>query len=182
MTAWNRDQVAVTRELAVTYTRLYPDNVWGWVVLADRLASLALYDPAKEALRKARALAPATVLPEIWVQYGHLYKQRGALARATTWYEKAVKVRPETGWLVFLGAALAMQGKFRDAKRCHRRAIRAGGPRRDEAYYNLGLVHRAERRYREALLCFEKALELDPKYSQAKAARDDTRRVLERGR
>jgi tetratricopeptide (TPR) repeat protein len=183
MTAWSRrDQVAVTRELAVTYTRLYPDNVWGWVVLADRLAALALYDPAKVALRKARALAPATVLPEIWVQWGHLYKAQGAAARATTWYEKAVQVRPETGWLVFLGASLALQGKFKEAKRCYRRAIRSGGPRRDEAYYNLGLIHRAERQYRKALACFEHALECEPKDTLVQAAHADTRWVLDRGR
>lgn len=182
MTAWNRDRVALTRELAVAYTRLYSDNVWGWVVLADVLASLALYEPAQAALREAQALAPATVLPQIWVQWGHLYKKQGAGSRAATWYEKAVKVRAETEWLVFLGASLAMQGKFRDAKRHYRRAIQAGGPRRDEAYYNLGLVHRAERQYSKALSCFEKALELDPKYTLAKAAHDDTRRVLERGR
>jgi tetratricopeptide (TPR) repeat protein len=150
-------------------------------VLADRLAALALYEPAKAALRKARALAPAPVLPEIWVQWGHLYKAQGAAARATTWYEKAVQVRPEAGWLVLLGASLAMQGKFKEAKRCYRRAIRSGGVRRDEAYYNLGLIHRAERQYRKALVCFEQAIECDPKYTLARVARNDARRVLERG-
>lgn len=135
MTAWNRDHVALSREIALNYTRLYADNVSGWIVLADVLASLALHDQAKAALRKAQALAPVTALPQIWIHWGNLYEKQGARARASTWYGKAVKVRPETGSLVLFGASLAMQGKFRDAKRSYRQAIKAGGPRCDEAYY-----------------------------------------------
>ena len=107
MSAWNGNQVAVPRDLAIEYTRSYPDNVWGWVVLADILASLALYDHAKAALRRAQALAPKSVFPEICVQWGHLYRQKGAEALATTWYGKAVKARQETTWLIFLGASFA---------------------------------------------------------------------------
>jgi tetratricopeptide (TPR) repeat protein len=37
---------------------------------------------------------------------------------------------------------------------------------------------RAEGRYRDALACFEHALEIDPKYRDAKRARADMLRVL----
>ena len=49
---------------------------------------------------------------------------------------------------------------------------------RDEAFFNLGLLLRAERRYRDALTCFERAIELDPKYSDALEARADVLAAL----
>lgn len=46
---------------------------------------------------------------------------------------------------------------------------------RDEAYFNLGLILRAERRYPEALACLNKAIVLDPRYKLAIAERQDVR-------
>jgi tetratricopeptide (TPR) repeat protein len=49
---------------------------------------------------------------------------------------------------------------------------------RDEAYFNLGLVFRAQRRYPEALACFDRAIALDPKYTAALEAQADVRSAL----
>lgn len=143
-------------------------------------ASLVLYDDARRSLRCANRLAPKSVFPELWLQWGHFYNQKGESARATAWYKKAVNARPKTTWLIFLGASLAKEGKLMEAKRAHRRAIKRGGPRRDEAHYNLGLIHRAEGNYADALAEFDKAIALDPKYRLAKEARADVLAACER--
>jgi tetratricopeptide (TPR) repeat protein len=89
-------------------------------------------------------------------------------------------MHPSTGTHIFLGATLAKQGRFAEAKRHHQRAItlatdRDGRP--DEAHYNLGLILRAQRRYDEAAGHLTKALELDPQYKIAREALDDVRRA-----
>jgi tetratricopeptide (TPR) repeat protein len=48
----------------------------------------------------------------------------------------------------------------------------------DEAYFNLGLVLRAQERYQEALACFEKALELTPDYREAITAKSDVEKAI----
>lgn len=181
MTDWNHDQIALSRDLAVQYTQSFPDNVWGWVVLADILASLACFAEARSALRRADALAPESLSAEIGVQWGHFYLQKRAVARATAWYRKAVDSQPKATWLVYLGASLSQQGKFSEAKRSFRRAIKQGGPGGEEAYYNLGLIHRAEGKYAGALSCFDRAIELAPKYALAKRARADVLTAIKSG-
>jgi tetratricopeptide (TPR) repeat protein len=107
-----------------------------------------------------------------------LEDQRGNLRAAERWYSQAAKLKPTTLTLVFLGGVLAKQGRYRDSKRCHRRAIRLATHNPDEAYLNLGLILRAERKYERAIECFERAIQLDPKYETAKIARRDIREVL----
>jgi tetratricopeptide (TPR) repeat protein len=48
----------------------------------------------------------------------------------------------------------------------------------EEAYFNLGLILRAEGKYEEALECFERAIEIDPQYTLAKQARKDVARLF----
>jgi tetratricopeptide (TPR) repeat protein len=48
----------------------------------------------------------------------------------------------------------------------------------DEAHLNLGLVLRSRERYREALECFERALELSPDYESALIAMADIRKAI----
>ncbi len=80
--------------------------------------------------------------------------------------------------LVILGGCLAKQGKYQEAKQCHRRAIRLATGPIDEALFNLGLVLRAEGRHRQAADCFRQAIELDPKYAPAKRALKDVEKAL----
>jgi len=69
-------------------------------------------------------------------------------------------------------------GDFAGAKRCHRRAARLATESPDEARFNLGLILRAERRYEEAIACFDRAIQHDPKYKIAFEARRDCVRAL----
>jgi Tfp pilus assembly protein PilF len=97
--------------------------------------------------------------------------------RAEQWYRKAVALKSNTTTHIYLGACLARQGRFVEAKRHHRQAIRlATDPKydaADEAYFNLGLILRAERKYTEASAMFRKAIRLDRKYQIAREALRD---------
>ncbi len=180
MKAWNGEEIALHRALAVEYTTKYPENVWGWVALADVLSAIALYGEARRALKKAQQLAPPEARGDILLQWGHHYRTKQNLNAAATWYRKAVAERPDTNSLVFLGTILAKQGEFAEAKRCHRRAIKLSTSTPDEAFYNLGLILRAEEKYAAALDAFDEAIIIDPQYAVAKRARDDIRQFLKR--
>jgi tetratricopeptide (TPR) repeat protein len=177
MQAWTAGHGASHLEVAAKYTSKYPDNVWGWVALADILVHLAHYKAAHVALSRADRLASVKVRGHICAQWGHLYKESRDLRRAEKWYRRAVEHQADTPRLIFLGAVLAKQGRFAEAKRCHRRAADLATCPPDEAYFNLGLILRAERRYSEALRCFDRALKIDPKYPLAREARKDVRKA-----
>jgi len=178
--AWLRG-AACHRERALQYTRLYPQDFGGWMVLAEAQAGLARYAEARDALRNAARHAPRTLTYGVHVQWGHFYKEKNDLRRAEQCYRRAVRLRASTRHHVFLGAVLAKQGRLAEAGAEHRKAIKIATPGHavDEAYLNLGYIHRSERRYRLAAKCFEAALRLDPRYSLAKQALRDVKEAME---
>ncbi len=178
MDAWDEGQAATRFEIAKQYTGKYPKSVWGWVALADILVHLAQYKAAQRALSHAEKLAAPQDRGHICVQWGHLFNESCDLRKAEGWYRRAIEDKATTSRLVFLGAVLAKQGCFADAKRCHQRAARLATSPPDEAYFNLGLIFRAQRRYSEALRCFDRAIAIDPKYNWAAEARNDVQRAI----
>jgi tetratricopeptide (TPR) repeat protein len=177
--AWNAGRNLCHRELATQYTQKYPDNIAGWVALAEVLARLAQYDQATLALNKAQELAPLNLRGYICAQWGHFYKQKCDLQQAEYWYQQAAEAEATTNHLIFLGAVLAKQGKYVEAKQSYRQAIQLETDTPDEAFYNLGLILCVERKYREALECFERAIDYDPNYELAKKVREDVLYLLE---
>lgn len=147
--------------------------MYGWVVLADALATISSYDEAIVALRTAKKLSPKDKLEFIFDQIGHFYMEKGDHRRAESWYRKAVDEKETGENLIYLGVCFGKQGKRREAKQCYRRAIKKGSEVIEEAHYNLGVNLRAEEKYEEALACFERAIEIDPRYILAKKARKD---------
>lgn len=173
MAVWDGDAAACQLYVARLYTRRYPRDMYGWIVLANVLSAVASHEEAMLALRTAMKLSTEDELDFVYSQIGHAYREKGDYRRAEGWYRKAVEAKETDGNVVYLGACLAKQGKYGEAKRCHRRAIKIGSQVVDEAHFNLGLVLRAEGKYEEALACFERAIEIDPKYTLAKRARRD---------
>jgi tetratricopeptide (TPR) repeat protein len=178
MRAWNAGHSASHFEIAAQYTRKCPKDFAGWIALADILVHMAHYEAARRALSRAEKLAPLKMRGYICTQWGHFYNESCDLKRAEKWYRRAVERKTDTLRLIFLGAVLAKQGRFSEAKRCHRRAASLATCPPDEAYFNLGLILRAERRYSEALRCFDRAIKIDPKYTLAREAREDVRKAL----
>ena len=171
--------VATRRDLALEYTGRCPRDVSAWASLASALIDLGLYSKARVALRRLQGLGRDEDLYLVRVRWGGYYDAIGDLKSAERWYRKAAEAA--TAALVFLGGVLARQGRLDEAKRYHRQATRAPEDdrlARDEAYFNLGLIFRAERRYREALANFDRAITLDPKYTAAMEAQADVQSAL----
>ena len=179
LAAWNDNKIACHIHFARLYTERYPKDYFGWISLADVLSGIASYGEALIALRTARKLCPKNRLDDVYHQIGHHYRSKGDHRRAEIWYRKAVDFEEKGRNLVFLGACLAKQGKYQEAKHYHQRAINNDSEVADEGYYNLGMILRAEGDNGAALECFEKAIELDPEYKIAKDARDDITALLE---
>jgi cytochrome c-type biogenesis protein CcmH/NrfG len=167
--------------VAFRYTKMFPKSAIGWVVLSESLVSTARYREATVALHKAnRVVAPS----QRWViatRWGDLYRERNNWQWAERWYRMAIRLHPSAPTHIYLGTALAKQGKFLQAKRHHRLAIKlASDPKdvKDEAFLNLGLVLRAEGKYREAAMAFRKAIRITPKYKDARAALKDVEEAM----
>ncbi len=174
--AWNEEGVALLFELATDYTRHYPKRFWGWVVLADALGEMARYREAERALERAQRLAPTDRRADIDAHWGHLYDVKCDLKRAERWYRRALKQavgKDKMRCLIYLGGVLAKQSRFAEAEQCQRKAISLSTEPPDEAYYNLGLVLRAQQRYKEALKYLNRAVRIDPAYAKAEASWKD---------
>lgn len=173
------NEVACLLHYARIFTKHYPEDYYGWAVLGDGLTDFASYREADAALKRALRLAPEYRVGAVCALVGHLHREKGDHVRAEKWYRRAIKEDgPNTLNLVILGGCLAKQGKFQEAKQCHRKAIKLASDPVDEAFFNLGLVLRAEGRLQQAADNFRKSLEIDPNYPPAKRALKDVEKVL----
>jgi tetratricopeptide (TPR) repeat protein len=178
--AHHRGHLSHTAELSKRFVADFPDFPYGWIYLGDALYGLARYSEALRAFRRALRLCPKAKLFIVHARLGHLYSHKGSLPQAEAWYRKAIAGNPsDAGYRVFLGGLLASAGRLPEAEAVHRRATLCKKGCIDEAYLNLGLILRAQERYREALKSFRKALRLDPGYKQAKKEIADVQRVLQ---
>lgn len=169
------DQPATVRELALQILAHDRRDLQALYGLVNALIDLHQFRAAHSALRRFADLPTGTRHQfSLYGARGRYFRELGELRTAERWYRKAAVGQPL--YLVFLGGVLARQGRFAEAKRVHRRASRApveDNVANDEAFYNLGLILRAERRYKAAIAAFDKAVELDPNYTLAKAERVD---------
>ena len=176
--AWQKGKTSCHFYYAHKYVLAYPNDMYGWIVLADALAGMALYEEAENALQKSLKLCSPENHHQVYSQLGRMYNQKCDLKRAEKSYRKAIHQYPTQEYLVLLGACLAQQGKFKEAKTCHRRAVRIKPESADEAYLNLGLIARAEGKYKKALTYFDKAIDIDPDYNEAKFNKQDIKDLL----
>jgi tetratricopeptide (TPR) repeat protein len=131
------------------------------------------------ALRKALAGYPLERRHFVQSQFGHLYWQKGDFRRAKDWFRKTIESAPsEASGYIYLGAVLAQEGRFAEAEKIHGQGTQCTTGCIDEAYFNLGLVLRAQGRLSEALDCFRKALEIEPKDKSVKRALSDVSRAM----
>lgn len=186
MAAGAAGNLACQLRLARQYVSRHPRNAIGLCVLGEALGMMEQHSEARSTFCSALRLASMDKDLEdradfIYVQIGHMYDHKGNRHRAEMWYRRAVKCYVNTNNLVFLGTCLAGQGRFDEAEHLLRRAVKVESSNPDEAYYNLGIIFRNTERYDEALVCLERAIELDPDYELAKGARDDILQMQEIG-
>lgn len=177
--AHKADLPALTAARAREFLKEFPEGGPIWKILGSALIDLARYSEAELAIKKALSLCPPEKLWIPLAEMGHLCKAQGDYKSAAGWYQQAIEAVPrEASGHSYLGGLLAKSGRLMEAEAAHRAATRCIEGCRDEAFLNLGLVLRAQERYEEAAECFERALELDPKYDAAKRALRDVRSTL----
>jgi len=173
------NSVASHYEAAAKLVADYPDRPGGWFNFAIALTDMARYEEARKAYDKCARLCDPDMRDRPYFWKGDLYEKQGKLPLAENWYRRSLKVNSKNAdcW-GFLGSILARRGCYGEAKDAWRKVIRLSTGATDEAHLNLGLILRAERRYKEALKHAEKAIELDPKYKEAKLLKKDLLKVL----
>lgn len=78
-----------------------------------------------------------------------------------------------------LGRVLYRSGRLREAEAVLRRATRCKQGCREEALLHLGFALVGLERYSEARRCFRHALDIDPKYTEARRALSDIEYAIE---
>jgi tetratricopeptide (TPR) repeat protein len=177
--AWSEGEHAHALELSRELLHDFPDFEIGLLLQGIILYELARYEEAEHLLQIVIQDLSPEHLDHGYVHLGHLYRERGDYENAEQCYRKAIELQCDNaGRHIFLGALLAKKGDLAGAEAAHRHATKCTEGPLDEAYFNLGLVLRAQERYREALECFERALELDPQYKDAIKGKNDLIKTL----
>lgn len=135
-------------------------------VLADAYGTLGkifmaadLDDAAMPCLQNAQTLAPLDIR---WPYYlGHLYRDRGELATAATFFQRALDLRPDdVASLVWLGDIYLAQGRPEEAEPRFAKAL-ALEPRSLSARFGLGRTALAKHDYKSAVTYLEAVLTQD---------------------
>jgi protein O-GlcNAc transferase len=170
---------AVVVELCQRHLRRFPGDGFVWIWNAMAKVELGLYKQAEKSIDRAIDVLPKKAVHLAFVQMGHLFRARGNLKRALYWYQRALRLAPkDAGYHIFVGSILAKQGLLKQAERRYRRAISCSNGSVEEAQFNLGGVLLANKRYREAIVCYQNAIQIDPDYAMAKKRLEDAELAL----
>lgn len=178
---YGRDMVASTAHLAQRYVADNPKCAIAWLYLGASLGQIARYSEALGALRRAARLFPPGKRCLVYFHFAQLYERKGMLRFAERWYLRAIADCPsDASYRIKLGIVLHNTGRLHEGVAVLRRATRCKEGCREEAYLNMGLALRGLKRLREARRCFRQALDIDPKYAEARGAIADIEYVMER--
>jgi protein O-GlcNAc transferase len=138
-----------------------PDDVTAWNLLGEILHRTDTV-AAEAAWRQALVLDPENA--EASFHVGNCERHRGAIAAAITHYERALKRAPEhTGVRNNLGLALTSQGEVGRAEACYRDLL-AIDSRHADALANLATLLHDQKRHREAVAMYERAVATGRKF------------------
>ena len=160
--------------LVEKFVETNPRSIRAWLDLGQALGQLARYEPAEQAFQKAIELSGDQSNGAILGEIGNLYRARGDFETAIVWYQKQIDAEPDDamGYL-YLGNIQMRRGNFAAAKAAFESALTCDRVCLEEAHYSMGLVNRCTGLISDAKTHFEKAIELDPKFTQAKIALKD---------
>ena len=150
-----------------------------WEVLQDAYQAQMEgdYERAVELYQSSLALYPTA---EAHTFLGWTYHFQGKLDEAIAECKRAIEIDPEFGNPYNdIGAYMIELGRFEEAIPWLERAIEA---RRYEPrhfpHYNLGRAYLGKEMYGQAIRCFQEALHVEPRYSQARQALESLRRMV----
>ena len=153
--------LSVARDL----TQTYPQDDFGWTVLAQLHERARAWPEAVAAARQLTALLPASDWTHAYL--GLLLKRQGLLVEATTALRRALELAPERAETHnLLGLVLIGHNLLQEAEAALRRAV-ALDPTLAAAWSNLGTVLRDLDRQTEAIEAFRQALRTRPDYPVA---------------
>lgn len=146
-----------------------PGRAWYWRHLADTLVTLRRYDDALSAYDRAIALEPGEA--QAWDRRGFALERLHRFEDAIESYEKAIEAAPMLIWprLNLIGPLLA-EGRRAEALEVSEEAVAlvmAGDPQGALPWARKGQILRQLNRHDEAILAYERALNLDPGYARA---------------
>ncbi len=179
--AADKELNACVIELAKDYLKDFPDSQGAWSMYGFALYKIERFKDAKKAIIKTIDLTQETDSSFGWLlcRLGHIYEDSGHFHKAIEWYKKAhISNTSEATFLIYQGVMLLRIEKYEEAAKTLLEATKCNEGCIDEAFYNLGVVRMAQRNYTEAASCFEKAIEIDPKYKEAKQQLNDMKKVL----
>jgi tetratricopeptide (TPR) repeat protein len=172
----DRGQTAVAVELCIEHLQKFPKHGPTWLRYGTALVQLAQYAKAEKAIQQAITLCPQKALSIGYAQMGHLFQAKGNFKQAAIWYRKAVKHRPnDATFHIFLGSNAFKSGLHKQSEAFYRRALECPEGCLEEAYFNLGGILLGQRKYSEAIECYQEALQIDSKYKIAKERLDDAK-------
>jgi len=161
------------------FLRTFPDSGPALMKYGMLLVDMSRLEEAETIHRKVLDISRGRMRVMSLINLGTLSVRKGELAAAGEWFRQAIDCDPnDTDGYVYLGGLLARIGRTAEAEAIHRRGTLCTHGCVDEAHLNLGLVLRAMERYPEALECFDRALQIDPHYAEARQAHRDVKRAL----
>ena len=107
---------------------------------------------------------------EIQHELARTYKAQGDQEKALACYDRSLAIDPNnSGAWSMKGGLLYDMGKTKEAERCFRKALEVPIDEENRLHwFNRGVAYLYTKHFAEAMSCFERALALDPNYSQAK--------------
>ena len=179
--AHGKGLTALVVEMCEVHFRHFPNDRFALIWYAMAKTDLAQYAQAEKAIRRFISLwkGNGLFLGVAYKQMGTLSDARGDLRAAAVWYQRALQTNPKLDFYAFLGHVAFNRGLLNQAEAYYRKSIKHPASCVEEAWFNLGGVLVARRRYREALKCYRKALKLDPQYGIAKKRLRDTELALQ---
>lgn len=176
VSASNKNLTALDVALCEQHLRHFRSDAMVLVWLAMGKTVFGQYKQAEKSLRRAINLAKGRprLLGMALMELGALCGERGDFKAAATWYRRALAANPDAEVQIFLGHIAFKRGYLTTAEAHYRRSIAKEKNCPEEAYFNLGGIMVATNRHEEALQCYRRALEIDPKYTKAKLRLRDT--------
>ncbi len=177
-----KELTALVVELIEDHLSRFPNDRFAMIWYAMAKIQFHQYAQAEKLLRHAITLSKGDgrLVRLASIEMGHLYREKGAFKKATLWYQRGMQSDPKYGdGYNFLGLVAFKGGHLDQAETFYRKAIKCPAHSIDESYFNLGGILLAKGRYQEAIKCYRKAIEIDPKYTIAKKRLKDALLALQ---
>lgn len=163
--AYRERREVVAMELAGVYLQHETDDAYMLYIFGDTLRIIMRYGEAANALLKSFELAPNSRRAYPASRLATLHEVLGRFEEAEQQFAIVLMNREwkKFGWLWILRGVNAMNREdLSMSEKCFRTALTLQNVDIDEAWLNLGLLQRAQKKYEESLQSFQKCLEIDP--------------------